>query len=104
MDVERAILVESLARLALIAWFHVGSRIHAVDCFGKNARACRFANTTRAAKQISLRQMFIEYGILQGDSNRRLTNNTFKCCRTILSCRYYKFTHAVYCCGKYIKT
>ena len=74
-DVVRALLVESLAALALAAGIAIGSRVHAVYHFCENAGAGGLAYSSRSAKQVSVCQLATSHGILQRCRQRLLTYN-----------------------------
>ena len=72
MDIERALVVERLAGLALVARLEIRSQMLAVYCLGEDSRACGLAHATRTAEQIRMSQSVGLDGILQSRDKRRL--------------------------------
>ena len=93
--VERALLVESAARFALVAGFAVGGWVRAVDSFGKNACAGGFAHATRTAKEVSVRQMVGSDGIFERRGECLLPYYRLECCGTIFARRYDVLFHKI---------
>ena len=66
VDVVRALLVERLARRALVAGLTLGRRVLAIDSLGKDAGTRRFAHTSRTAKEVGMSQTAAGDGRLEG--------------------------------------
>ena len=78
IDVVGALLVERLARRALVAGFAVGCGVLAVDGLGKNAGTGRLAHAARAAKEVGMRQPSAGDGRLQRVCQRLLAHHAAK--------------------------
>lgn len=85
MDAVRTSLVEGAARLTLVAGLAIGVKVLAVDRLGKDAGTCCLAYATRAAEQISMRQLVIPDRILQGGGQTFLTYHRVESHRTVFS-------------------
>ena len=88
-DVVGPLLIEGLARLALVARLTVGTQVLTVDGLGKDARTSGLAHTTRAAKQVGMSQLLVLDSCLQRVGQRLLTHHSSKTRWTVLSRRYY---------------
>ena len=65
IDIVGALLVECLARCALVAGLAIGSGVLAVDGFGKDTCTGRLTHATRAAEEVGMRQTSAGNGRLQ---------------------------------------
>jgi hypothetical protein len=78
VNIEGPVLPERLAGLALGAGFKILGKILTINGLGKNPGTGCFANTTRPAKKIRLRQMPGTNCIFQGCRNASLSNYRIK--------------------------
>ena len=85
VDIEGALLVECLARLALVASLVVGRRVETVDSLSEDTRTGGLTNTTRTAKEVGVCETIGAYSVAQRLRERLLTYYTLKSGRTILS-------------------
>jgi len=92
-DVERSVVVEAHARLALVARLHVGGGMQTIDGLRHDASACGLTHTSRSAEKESLRKGVVAYGVLQRRGDSMLTHDAFKRRRPVFSCRYDKIFH-----------
>ena len=87
VDIERPLLVERCARLALVARVVRGGRVQTVDGLGEDACTGCFAHATRAAEQVGMCQLTLADGVAQGFCERVLSYNAFERGGSVLSCR-----------------
>ena len=92
-DVQRALLVERLARLTLVTGLAIGRRILAIDGFGKDAGTGGLAYAARPAKQVGMRQLARLHGVLQRGGQTALSHHRVERHRPVLARRYYIFFH-----------
>ena len=85
-DVERTLLVERLATLALVAGLAVGCGILAVDGLGEDACAGGLAHATWAAEEVGVSQFAALDGILQRRGECFLTHDSVEGKGPVLSC------------------
>src|SRR5687768_6051056 len=78
VHVQRGAGVKRNAGLALIAGLALGSEGAAVDRLCEDARAGGFPYTAGSAKEVSLRQLPVKYGVFQGRSNMTLPHHGAK--------------------------
>jgi len=93
VDAVGATFGEGAARFTHPARLHVGGGRKAVDGFGKDACASGFAHTSGAAKQVGVRQLFPQNGVLEGGGNIALPQNSIKTLWPVLPGRYNKMFH-----------
>ena len=91
--VERPVLVETYAALALITGFALFGDVGAVYSLGKNTGTGGLAYTSGTAEEIGVSQMSGDDGVFQGCSQRILPYDRTKGRRTVFSCRYYVLFH-----------
>ncbi len=96
VDVERGIVVESPAGLALVTGFHVLRGVEAVDGLGHDTGAGRLAHATRAAEQESLRQGVVLDGVFQRRGDGLLTNNRVEGRGAVFSGGYDEILHGIF--------
>ena len=85
-DVVGALLVESLAALALVACLAVFARVLAVDCLGKDAGTSGLAHTSRTAEEVGVCQLAALHRILQSGGQSTLSYDRIEGHRTVFSC------------------
>ncbi len=83
--VERTLLAEGPAALALAASLAVGAGVHAVDGAGEYAGAGRFAHAARTAEKIRVREFARLHGVFERRRERRLSHNGVESKRSVLS-------------------
>ena len=81
VDIERPLLIEGLATLALIAGVKSVLRVKTVNGFRENTRTGGFAHSSRSAEEICMRQMVLTDSVLQRLGERLLTDDLLKCRR-----------------------
>ena len=77
---------KAAAGLAFAAGLHIRGRMGAVDDLGENACGTGFAYTSRAAKQIGVRELVPEYGVFERLRYCVLTDKRPERVRTVLAC------------------
>ncbi len=93
--VERAVIVERTARLALVTRLRVGTRRHAVDGLGKNAGAGGLAHTARTAEKIGVGKRTARHGVAQRVGNVLLPYYRLESHGPVFTCRYYEIAHVL---------
>ena len=86
-DIQRALLIERLTTLALIAGLAIGRRILAVDGFGKDTCASGFSHASRSAEQIGMCQFATLHRILQCGGKSSLSHHRIERHGAVFSCR-----------------
>ena len=84
-NVERALLVESLATLALVTGLTIGGGVLAVDGLGKDAGTGGLAHTARSAEQEGVGQLAAAHRVLQRRGERLLAYNRVERHRTVFA-------------------
>ena len=92
-DVQRALLVKRLTRLALVTCLTLCRRILAVDGFGKDTCTSGLSHASRTTEQIGVSQFSALHRILQRGSQRLLSHHRVERHRAVLSCRNNIFFH-----------
>ena len=86
-DIQRALLVERLTRLTLVARLAILRRILTVDGLGKDTCTGGFTYAARAAEQVGMGQFTRLDGILQRRRQGRLSYHCVKRHRPVFSGR-----------------
>ena len=99
-DVKRALLVERLAALTLVACFALCRGVHAVDGLCKNAGTRCLAHSARATEQIGVRKLAALHRVLQRGGERVLSHHRVEGHGAVLACRHYVVFHFILrvCC------
>ena len=85
MDVQRALFIESLARLTFVACLAVLTGVETVDGFGKDACAGGLAYAARPTEEISVCELAATDSILQRCGDGVLTNHRVEGHRAIFA-------------------
>ena len=96
IDVERALLGEGAAALALVAGFAVGRGVLAVDGFGEDACAGGFAHAARPAEEEGVCQFAGCYRVFQGCGQRALSHDAVEGSGAVFSGRNDVVVHLIY--------
>ena len=92
-DVDRGVVVERAAAVALVAGFAIGGAVFAVDGLGQDTGAGGFADATRATEEEGLGELAGEDGVLECASDVLLSDDGGKGGGTVLACGYYEIVH-----------
>ena len=85
-DVERALLVERLARLARITSLAVFRRVLAVDGFGEDTGTSGLSHASGTAEEVGMCQLSALHRVLQCRGQRRLSYDRIEGQRTVFPC------------------
>ena len=85
VDIERPLLVERLARFALVARVVAVERIETVDGLRENTGAGGLPHSTRTAEEVRMRQMVLTNRVLQRLRERLLAYHRFEGLRPVLT-------------------
>ena len=95
-DVQRPLLVETLATLTLVACLALCRGVLAVDGLGKDAGAGGLTHAAWPAKQVGMRQFAALHRILQRGGQGSLAHDGVKRHRPVFSCRNNILFHIIY--------
>ena len=87
-DVERTVLVECAAGVALVAGVALGGRVLAVDRFGENTRAGGLAYTTATAEEVGMGQAVGSDGVAERGREGLLADHAREGGRSVFTRRY----------------
>jgi hypothetical protein len=93
VNAVRTVLVKRKAGFAAVAGFAGIRNILAIYSLGKYPGTGGLPDATGAAKEIGMPQVIVLNGIPERCGDGSLTHHIGKTCRSVLSCRYYKFIH-----------
>ena len=85
-DVVRPLLVESLARLAVVASLALVGRRQTVDGLGEDAGTSGLANASRSTEQVGMGELSTAHSILQRCRERRLSDDAIEGHRAVFTC------------------
>ena len=94
--VVRALLVERLAALALVACLAVGGGAEAVDGFGENACTGGLSHAARTAEEVGMGKLAALHSVLQRGGESRLSHDGVECRRTVFACGNDVFSHCYF--------